>query len=57
MNKIILALDTTNIEEAWNGRFNNSEKECQLGVYAYYIKVKDTFGAIHEYAGQVFLIR
>jgi gliding motility-associated-like protein len=48
---------TTNIEEEWNGKFNNSGEECQLGVYVYYIEVKDIFGEIHKYEGQVNLIR
>jgi len=52
-----LVYSTTNIEEEWNGRFKNSEEECQLGVYTYYIEVKDTFGATHKYIGKVHLIR
>ena len=48
---------TTNIEEEWNGKYNNSGEECQLGVYVYYIEVKDIFGEIHKYEGQVNLIR
>ena len=40
-----------------NGKFDNSGAEVQLGVYVYYIKTKDVFGALHEYTGQVNLIK
>lgn len=33
------------------------KSEVQLGVYVYYIKTKDVFGALHEYTGQVNLIK
>jgi gliding motility-associated-like protein len=52
-----LIYSTTNIEDGWNGKFGNSGVEVQLGVYVYYIKTKDVFGAIHEYSGEVNLIR
>jgi gliding motility-associated-like protein len=48
---------TDNIEDGWNGQFDNSGAEVQLGVYLYYIKTKDVFGALHEYTGEVNLIR
>ena len=31
--------------------------EFQLGVYVYYIKTKDVFGALHKYTGEVNLIK
>tara|TARA_B100001142_G_scaffold160772_1_gene161006 strand:+ start:2351 stop:7903 length:5553 start_codon:yes stop_codon:yes gene_type:complete len=48
---------TNDIEQFWNGRHNNEEGECQIGIYIYYIQVKDIFGAIHKYEGQLTLIR
>ncbi|MAW21371.1 MAG: hypothetical protein CMD16_03125, partial [Flavobacteriales bacterium] len=52
-----LVYSTDNIEEEWNGRYKNVDEECQIGVYVYYIEVKDIFGAIHKYEGQLNLIR
>ena len=47
---------TNDIEEVWDGKYNN-KRECEVGVYLYYIEVKDVFGAVHKYEGQVNLIR
>ena len=52
-----LIYSTDNIEDGWNGKFDNSGAKVQLGVYVYYIKTKDVFGALHEYTGEVNLIR
>ena len=52
-----LIYSTDNIEDGWNGKFDNSGAEVQLGVYGYFIKTKDVFGALHEYTGEVNLIR
>jgi gliding motility-associated-like protein len=52
-----LIYSTTNIESGWNGQFDNSGTEVQIGVYLYYIKTKDVFGAIHKYTGEINLIR
>ena len=52
-----LIYSTDNIEDGWNGKYDNSGTEVQLGVYMYYIKTKDVFGALHEYTGEVNLIR
>jgi len=52
-----LIYSTDNIEVGWNGKYDNSGTEVQLGVYMYYIKTKDVFGALHEYTGQLTLIR
>ena len=52
-----LIYTTDNIDVGWNGKFQNEGPEAQLGVYAYYIEVEDIFGAIHQYAGQINLIR
>lgn len=43
---------TNDIEQGWNGKFNNTDKNLQLGVYLYYIEIKDVFGATHKYEGQ-----
>ena len=52
-----LIYTTDDIEVGWNGKFENTGNEVQLGVYVYYIETKDVFGAIHKYEGQVTLIR
>ena len=52
-----LIYTTYDIEVGWNGKFDNTGNEVQLGVYVYYIETKDVFGAIHKYEGQVTLIR
>ena len=52
-----LIYNTDNIEDGWNGRFENTENEVKLGIYVYYIETKDVFGAIHRYEGQLTLIR
>jgi gliding motility-associated-like protein len=43
---------TNDIEQGWNGKFNNTDKNLQLGVYLYFIEIKDVFGATHKYEGQ-----
>tara|TARA_B110000003_G_scaffold168666_1_gene168586 strand:- start:4554 stop:11519 length:6966 start_codon:yes stop_codon:yes gene_type:complete len=52
-----LIYETNNLLNGWNGKFNNNGKDIQSGVYVYYVKVKDVFGRIHKYEGQVNLIR
>ena len=52
-----LIYETDNLNNGWNGKFNNNGKDIQSGVYVYYVKVKDVFGRIHKYEGQVNLIR
>jgi gliding motility-associated-like protein len=47
----------SNIEDSWNGKYNNTNNDCTAGIYLYKITVKDIFGAIHKYEGQVLLIR
>jgi gliding motility-associated-like protein len=46
---------TNDIEQGWNGRFNNTGKNLQLGTYLYYIEIKDVFGATHKYEGHLSL--
>ena len=43
---------TNDIEKGWNGKFNNTGKNLQLGVYLYYIEIKDVFDKKHIYEGQ-----
>ena len=43
---------TNDIEKGWNGKVNNTGKNLQLGVYLYYIEIKDVFGKNHIYEGQ-----
>jgi len=52
-----LLYSTSDINLGWNGKYFNSDKECQIGVYVYYIELKDIFGAIHKYEGKINLIR
>ena len=46
---------TNDIEKGWNGRLNNTGENLQLGIYLYYIEIKDVFGANHKYEGQLSL--
>ncbi len=51
---------TTDDKQPWNGKVENGlngEKVAQQDVYVYKIKLKDIFGARHNYVGRFSLIR
>ena len=51
--------NTTNINEGWNGTYNNEGdySKAVQGVYVYLIQVKDRIGKKHAYKGTVTLIQ
>ena len=44
---------TRNIEEGWNGRFNNTGDYVPNGVYVYFIHLGQKFGVEKEFSGSV----
>jgi len=48
---------TSDISEGWNGRINNSGKECQQDAYVYLVKVAAFDGGKKEFTGRVTLLR
>ena len=48
---------TKNIDNPWNGGKSNRGNQIQEGVYVYKIRVKDFKGDIHNYVGNVSLIK
>ncbi|MDD5571772.1 MAG: gliding motility-associated C-terminal domain-containing protein [Bacteroidales bacterium] len=48
---------TNDINIPWNGRFNNTGKVVQIGVYVYKVKVKEMDGPIHTFIGRVSVLR
>ena len=48
---------TDNDLEAWNGQYNNTGTEVPSGVYFYKISFNDEGGKLHNYLGEVSLIR
>ena len=49
-----IIFQTTNINDGWDGKFNNTHQD--LGVYFYYI-LYECDGKIQEKKGDLFLIR
>ena len=47
--------ETTEKEEYWDGKFNNTI--VQQGVYAYTITITDIYEKLHNFTGYVYLIR
>lgn len=41
----------------WNGKVRNKGKIVEMGVYAWYVQLKDVLGTDHEYAGTVTVIK
>ena len=48
---------TSLYNEGWNGKHNNSGKDCLPGLYTYVILIEDIFDVIHRYEGKVYLFR
>ena len=44
------------IEKGWDGTYQSTGKKCQQGVYVYVAKIKDVFGDIHRYTGDITLL-
>ena len=47
---------TTNINEGWNGKFNNVGDVLPCGVYVYFIRFTQLFGFDKEFTGGVFIL-
>ena len=45
------------IEGGWNGKYNNTGKYVQDGVYVWIVELEDVNGYMHEYSGVVNVIR
>ena len=41
----------------WNGKVRNKGKIVEMGVYAWYVQLKDVLGIDHEYSGTVTVIK
>jgi len=52
-----LIFSTNDFATGWNGKLNNTEKDCLADTYVYKIVVKDFKGRKHQFYGQVNLIR
>lgn len=49
--------ETQDLNEGWNGTFENSGNICQTDSYVYVIKLTDAFGEEHKKRGVVSLLR
>ena len=48
---------TNNINQPWNGKFNNVGDIVQVGTYVYRIVVKEVGGPKHNYIGKISVVR
>jgi hypothetical protein len=46
-----------NLGKPWDGKVQGSEDIAPVGVYVYYIRVKDLYGGRKEFRGTVFLVK
>ena len=51
----IFAVNSTDLNDGWNGTFNG--KDCEVGVYVFYGHVEYTDGTTEKFKGNVSLIR
>jgi gliding motility-associated-like protein len=52
-----IIFQTTEYEEAWNGRKHNTQKPVQNGVYVFFLRFTDASGNEHTKRGYVFVTR
>lgn len=48
---------TKNIEEGWNGAFNNKGDLQEIGVYVYFIEINSSGNQQYQYRGKVSMVR
>ena len=48
---------TKNIEEGWNGAFNNKGDLQEIGVYVYFIEINSSGNQQYQYRGKVTMVR
>jgi len=48
---------TTELDKPWDGRVKGSSEIAQVGVYVYYIRLRDFNHQIHEFRGYVTLLK
>lgn len=52
-----IVFQSKNVNEAWNGRYNNNGDECPMDVYSLIISVSDIYGKQYRYNGSITIVR
>ena len=52
-----MCFKTRDMDEGWDGKANNGKEIAQIDTYVWKVTLRDIFGKIHSYTGQVNLVR
>jgi gliding motility-associated-like protein len=48
---------TSNVGDAWNGKFRDGKADCPNGTYVYMIDAWDVYDRVHHFIGKISIIR
>ena len=52
-----LIFETNNIDDYWDGTYQDSGNNCPVGIYTYTVFIENIYQEIFKYQGQVKLLR